>query len=128
MTFRDGSIATIKGKRSINILRLPIFYNVLFVNGLNFFFDSRKPHPWKAYFVGPGERVKPRLFQALTRGTRPDSNSRPTVQISSPLPSRHAPCVNGLKANLLSTSQICNQNHSVQFYKDECNIYYRAIR
>jgi hypothetical protein len=37
MTFTDGSIATIKGKRSINILRLPIFYNVLFVNGLIFF-------------------------------------------------------------------------------------------
>jgi len=40
MTFRDGSIATIKGKRSINILRLPIFYNVLFVNGLFFLFEE----------------------------------------------------------------------------------------
>jgi len=33
----------------------------------------------KAHFVGSGERVKPRLSQALTRGARPDSNSRPTV-------------------------------------------------
>jgi hypothetical protein len=41
--------------------------------------------------VGPGEEVKPRLSQALTRGARPDSNSRPAVQISNPLPSRYAP-------------------------------------
>jgi len=41
--------------------------------------------------MGPGERVKPRLSQALTRGARPDSNLRPAVQISSPLPSRYAP-------------------------------------
>jgi len=41
--------------------------------------------------VGPGEGVKPRLSQALTRGARPDSNSRPAVQISNPLPSRYAP-------------------------------------
>jgi len=41
--------------------------------------------------VGPGERVKPRLSQALTRGARPDSNSKPVVQISNPLPSRFAP-------------------------------------
>jgi len=46
---------------------------------------------WKTYFVGPNERVKPRLFQALTRGARPDSNSRPAVQISSTLPSRYTP-------------------------------------
>ena len=43
----------------------------------------------KAYFVGPGERVKFRLFQALTRGARPDSNSRPAVLISSPLLSHY---------------------------------------
>jgi len=41
--------------------------------------------------VGPGEQVKPQLSQALTRGARPDSNSRPAIQISSPLPSRYAP-------------------------------------
>jgi len=41
--------------------------------------------------VGPGEGVKPRLSQALTRGARPDSNSRPAVQIPNPLPSRYAP-------------------------------------
>ena len=55
-----------------------------------FFYYLRKSHLQKAYFVGPGERVKPRLSQALTRGARPDSNSRPAVQISSPLPSRYA--------------------------------------
>jgi len=40
--------------------------------------------------VGLGEGVKPRLSQALTRGARPDSNSRPAMQISNPLPSRYA--------------------------------------
>jgi hypothetical protein len=45
----------------------------------------------KAHFVGPGEWVKLRLSQALTRGARPDSNSRPAVQISSLLSSRYAP-------------------------------------
>jgi hypothetical protein len=38
----------------------------------------------KAHFVGPGEGVKPRLSQALTRDARLDSNSRPAVQISNP--------------------------------------------
>jgi hypothetical protein len=33
----------------------------------------------KAHFVGSGERVKSRLSHALTRGARPDSNSRLTV-------------------------------------------------
>jgi len=41
--------------------------------------------------VGPGEGVKPRLSQALTRGARLDSNLRPAVQISNPLPLRYAP-------------------------------------
>jgi len=44
----------------------------------------------KAHFVGPSEGVKFRLSQALIRGARPDSNSRPTVQISNPLPSYYA--------------------------------------
>jgi hypothetical protein len=35
--------------------------------------------------------LKLRLSQALTRGARPDSNSRPAVQISNPLPLRYAP-------------------------------------
>jgi len=62
------------------------------MNNFFFFFWIRgNPTSWKAHFVGPGERVKPRLSQALTKGARPDSNSRPAVQISSPLPSRHAP-------------------------------------
>ena len=45
----------------------------------------------KAHFVGSGERVKSRLSHGLTRGARPDSNSRLTVQISISLSSRHAP-------------------------------------
>ena len=44
----------------------------------------------KVHFVGSGERVKPRLSQAFTRNACPDSNSRPVMQISSPLTSRHA--------------------------------------
>jgi hypothetical protein len=54
-----------------------------------FFLDSKKPYPWKAYFVGPGEGVKPRLFQTLIRDARPNSNSRPAMQISNSLPSRY---------------------------------------
>jgi len=56
-----------------------------------FFWIQGNPTLRKAHFVGPDERVKPRLSQALTRGARPDSNSRPAVQISNPLPSRYAP-------------------------------------
>jgi len=46
---------------------------------LYFFWIRGNPTPRKAHFMGPGERVKPRLSQALTRGARPDSNSRPAV-------------------------------------------------
>jgi len=31
-----------------------------------FWFEETLP-PWKAYFMGPGERVRPRLFQALIK-------------------------------------------------------------
>jgi len=55
-----------------------------------FGFEETSP-PQKAYFVGPGEGVKPRLSQALTRGACPDLNSRPAVQISNPLPSHYVP-------------------------------------
>jgi len=55
-----------------------------------FFFIRENPTLRKAYFVGPGERVKPRLSHILIRGARPDSNSRPAVQISSLLLSRYA--------------------------------------
>jgi len=41
--------------------------------------------------MDPGVWVKPRLSPALTRGSRPDSNSRPAVQISNPLPPRYIP-------------------------------------
>ena len=46
---------------------------------LKFFFYSRKPYSRKAHFVGSGERVKPGLSQAIIRGARPDSNSRPAI-------------------------------------------------
>jgi len=41
--------------------------------------------------MDPDEGVKSRLSQTLTRDARSDSNSRPAVQISNPLPSRYAP-------------------------------------
>jgi hypothetical protein len=63
----------------------------MFIELIFFFWIRGNPTPQKAHFMGPGEQVKPRLFQALTRGARPDSNSRPDVQISSPLSSRYAP-------------------------------------
>jgi hypothetical protein len=67
--------------------RFPSLFLFFFSTPQNFFlFIRRNSTPWKAYFVGLGERVKPRLSQVLTRGARPDSNSRPAVQISSPLP------------------------------------------
>jgi hypothetical protein len=55
-----------------------------------FFLDSRKPHLRKVHFVGPGERVKPRLSQAFIRGARPDSNLRLAMEISSFLLLRYA--------------------------------------
>jgi hypothetical protein len=46
-----------------------------------FFFIRGNSTPRKAYFVGLGERVKPRLSQALIRDARPDLNSRFAVHI-----------------------------------------------
>jgi hypothetical protein len=59
------------------------FHLVLIVFSLDTFFyffgfEETSP-PRKAYFVGSGEEVKPRLSQALTRNTHPDSNSKPVV-------------------------------------------------
>jgi len=49
-----------------------------------------KPHiPQKMHFMSPGKGVKLRLFQALRRDARPDSNSRPAVQILNSLSSRY---------------------------------------
>ncbi|KAG2708148.1 hypothetical protein I3760_05G178300 [Carya illinoinensis] len=61
VTFGDGSKVVIEEKGSIEIPRLPVLHDVLFVNGL--------------------------------------------------------------KANLLSISQFCDNNFSVQFSKDECSLY-----
>jgi len=67
------------------------FNNTSILQLIFFFFGFEETSPpRKAYFVGPGEGVKPRLSQVLTRGARPDSNSRPAVHISNPLPSRYA--------------------------------------
>jgi len=49
------------------------------------FFILENPTFQKMYFVGLDKRGKPRLFQVLTRNTRPDSNSRSTVYMSNPL-------------------------------------------
>jgi hypothetical protein len=62
---------------------IKLFFILFFIRG-NFIF-------WKTYFVGSDERVKLWLSQTLTRGARPDSNSRPAVQILSLLPSRYVP-------------------------------------
>ena len=55
-----------------------------------FYFGFEEFHPRKTHFIGSGERVKPQLSQALTKGAHPDSNSRHAIQISSPLSSRYA--------------------------------------
>ena len=69
-----------------------VFQIIFCVKILFFFFWIRgNPTSRKTHFVGPGERVKPRLSQTLTRSARPDSNSRPAVQISNPLPPRYTP-------------------------------------
>jgi len=57
---------------------------------ISFFFIRENSILQKTHFVGLNERVKLRLSRALTRDARPDSNSRPVVHISSPLPSRYA--------------------------------------
>ena len=74
-----------------NILLLSLSLSCFNQNFFFFFWIRGNLTSRKAHFVGPGERVKPRLSQALTRGARPDSNTRPAVQISIPLPSRYAP-------------------------------------
>jgi len=66
--------------------------DALHLSRIIFFFGFEDTSPfWKAHFVGPGEGVKSRLSQALTRGAHPNSNSRPAVQISNLLPSRYVP-------------------------------------
>ena len=53
-----------------------------------FFFWIREK---KVYFMGPNKQVKSRLSQALIKNACPNSNSRPTMQISKLLLSRYAP-------------------------------------
>ena len=59
---------------------------------ISFFFIRGNPTSRKTHFVDSGERVKLRLSYALTRGTHPNLNSRPAVQISSSLLLHYAPC------------------------------------
>jgi hypothetical protein len=59
--------------------------------------------------VGPGEQVKLQLSQALTRDVRPDSNSRPTVQISSSLSSHHVSCGHVVRTSFMSKPSECLQ-------------------
>jgi hypothetical protein len=86
-----------------------------------FFFGFEKTSsPRKVHFVGPGEGVKLRLSQALTRDARPDSNSRPAVQILNPLPLRYAPW------GQASTCCLCFRCISVLLYCS-CNLSYITI-
>ena len=75
------------------LIQLPWpFPSLIVLFSIFFFFWIRgNPILQKTYFIGTDERVKPQMSQALTRDARPDSNSRPAVQISSALPSRYAP-------------------------------------
>jgi hypothetical protein len=74
-----------KSSNISSVLRISLKKNNTF-----FFLIRGNPTSRKTFFVGPGERVKPRLFQALTRSACPDSNLKPAVQILSLLPSRYA--------------------------------------
>jgi hypothetical protein len=58
---------------------------------------------------------KPRLSQAFTRDARPDSNSRPAVQISSPLPSRYVPW----RHYLFICPPFSNQNSKNWYYHND---------
>jgi hypothetical protein len=70
-----------------SITKQSMFIMLEYVDIISFLFWIRgNPTFLKAHFVGSGERVKPRLFQALIRNARLDSNSRPAIQISSSLP------------------------------------------
>jgi hypothetical protein len=64
--------------------------------------------------MGSGEGVKPRLFQALTRGARPDSNSRPAVQISNHLPSRYVPWGQYMSLHVHVLSMIINMSVQIR--------------
>lgn len=87
-----------KHKRRLFILKLLIAVQKIIIYIMKFihtiiniyFFIRENPTPRKVYFIGPSERVKSWLSEALTRNVRPDSNSRPSVQISNHLSSRHA--------------------------------------
>jgi len=63
----------------ISKINLFIFLFLLLQPNIFFFWIRGNLTLRKAHFVGSGEGVKPRLSQALTRGARPDSNSRPAV-------------------------------------------------
>jgi hypothetical protein len=68
-------------KASLNIAVGAVCPHYFALHPLSFFFFEFVET--QARFVDPDKRVKSWLFQALIRGARPDSNSRPAVQISS---------------------------------------------
>jgi len=70
-----------------------------------FLFYSKKLHfPESA--LCEFERVKPQLSQSFTRGAHPNSNSRPAVQTSNPLPSPILLGENILLAYVAPSSQV----------------------
>jgi hypothetical protein len=82
-----GSGSKLSGRKAYRIkcqlYKMELLPFLLFTS--HFFFWTLTSR--KVYFVGSSKRVKSRLFQAFTRDARPDSNLRPAVQISNPLPS-----------------------------------------
>ena len=94
---RSSAHQNLKKKKHFRVSSCILFYNhscVFFFKSwifrsvyallTNFFFWIRENLTlwkalWKAHFVSPDERVKPRLSQALIRDTRPNSNSRSAV-------------------------------------------------
>jgi len=90
-----------------------------------FFFIWENPTFRKEHFVGPSERVKPWPSQALTRDARPDSNSRPAVQI--PPKSNHRTNFLNVKKRrkklrfflrLVCNKKKCDKNQSIIFMGD----------
>lgn len=64
-----------------SITKQSMFIMLEYVYIIYFFLDSRNPIFQKVYFIGPSERVKPRLSHTLTRDAGPESNSRSAMHI-----------------------------------------------
>jgi hypothetical protein len=75
-----------------------------------FFLDLRKPHPPESALCEPRWASKTPAVPGSYKRCTPDSNSRPAVQISNSLPSRHAPWVPLNNAKKINST--AKQNHS----------------